>query len=195
MIARHFAATGLKILLVDADLRKPSLHSKLGRSNRTGLTNLLTGALSPPEVIQDIDSLNLAFIASGPLPPNAADLLGGARMLSLLSGGAEIFDLIIVDSPPVMGLADAPMLSSITAATIFIASAGHVRTGLIRNAIKRLRFARGSLIGTVITKFDAKRDGYGYEYGYGYGYGSHNVDNAVEHRQGRLPKRAGAVRP
>jgi Mrp family chromosome partitioning ATPase len=92
-------------------------------------------------------------------------------MLSLLSVGIEVFDLIIIDSPPVMGLADAPLLSSAAAATIFIASAGQVRSGLIRNAVKRLQFARGSVIGTVITKFDAKRDGYGYGYGYGSGYG------------------------
>ena len=78
--------------------------------------------------------------------------------MSLLSVGVEVFDLIIIDSPPVMGLADAPLLSSATAATIFVAGAGQVRTGLIRNAIKRLQFARGTVIGTVITKFDAKLD-------------------------------------
>jgi polysaccharide biosynthesis transport protein len=180
VIAKHFAAMGLKVLLVDGDLRKPSLHVKLGLGNHTGLTNLLTGALSPPEVIQDTGSPNVTFIPSGPLSRNAADLLGGARMFSLLSVGVEIFDLIIIDSPPVMGLADTPLLSSLTAATVFVASAGQVRIGLIRNAIKRLQFARGCVIGTVITKFDAKRHGYGYEYrydGYGYGHGPENTDN------------------
>ena len=198
VIAKHFATMGLKVLLVDGDLRKPSLHVKLGLRNGTGLSNLLTGALSPPEVIQDAGFRNLAFIASGPLPPNAADLLGGARMHSLLSVGVEIFDLIIIDSPPVMGLADAPLLSSVAAATMFVASAGEVRSGLIRNAIKRLQFARACVIGTVITKFDAKRDRYGYEYGYGSGYGyQHGIestDNSVENRQMRLPERKRATR-
>ena len=120
-------------------------------------------------------------------------------MFSLLSFGMEIFDLIIIDSPPVMGLADAPLLSSVTAATVFVASAGQGRIGLIRNAIKRLQFARGYLIGTVITKFDVKRHGYGYEYGYGYhgygyGYGSENKDNRVKTRQARLPERERAMR-
>jgi capsular exopolysaccharide synthesis family protein len=198
VIAKHFATMGLKVLLVDGDLRKPSLHVKLGLRNSTGLSNLLTGALSPPEVIQDAGFRNLAFIASGPLPPNAADLLGGARMHSLLSVGVEIFDLIIIDSPPVMGLADAPLLSSVAAATIFVASAGEVRSGLIRNAIKRLQFARACVIGTVITKFDAKRDRYGYEYGYGSGYGYQHglesTDNSVENPQMRLPERKRATR-
>ena len=192
VIAKHFATMGLKVLLVDGDLRKPSLHVNLGLHNGTGLTNLLTGALSPPEVIQDAGFRNLAFIASGPLPPNAADLLGGARMHSLLSVSMEIFDLVIIDSPPVMGLADAPLLSSVAAATVFVASAHQVRIGLIRNAIKRLQFARGCVIGTVFTKFDAKRDGYGYEYGYGSGYGVEHADNRIENDQTRLPEREGA---
>src|SRR6267378_5046057 len=192
VIAKHFATMGLKVLLVDGDLRKPSLHVKLGLRNSTGLSNLLTGALSPPEVIQDAGFRNLAFIASGPLPPNAADLLGGARMHSLLSVSMEIFDLVIIDSPPVMALADAPLLSSVAAATVFVASAHQVRIGLIRNAIKRLQFARGCVIGTVFTKFDAKRDGYGYEYGYGSGYGLEHADNRIENDQTRLPEREGA---
>jgi len=197
VIAKHFASMGLKVLLVDGDLRKPSLHVKLGLRNGPGLTNVLKGALSPSEVIRDTGVPNIAFISSGPLSPNAADLLGGARMFSLLSVGMEIFDLIIIDSPPVMGLADAPLLSSVTAATVFVASAGEGRIGSIRNAIKRLHFARGCLIGTVITKFDAKRHGYGYEYGYGYGYHRYgygyepkNKDNRVQNRRTRLPARA-----
>jgi polysaccharide biosynthesis transport protein len=191
---------GLKVLLVDGDLRKPSLHLKLGLSDGSiGLSNLLTGAVSPPEVIQDAGFRNLAFVASGPLPPNAADLLGGARMHSFLSVGMEIFDLIIVDSPPVMGLADGPLLSSMAGATVFVASAGEVRIGLIRNAIKRLQFARGCVIGTVFTKFDAKRDGYGYNgYGYEYAYrseyGRQHADNRIENDQTRLPEREGAAR-
>jgi capsular exopolysaccharide synthesis family protein len=188
VVAKHFATMGLKVLLVDGDLRKPSLHVKLGLPNGSGLSNLLTGALSPPEVIQDAGFRNLAFVASGPLPPNAADLLGGARMHSFLSVGLEVFDIIIIDSPPVAGLADAPLLSSVAAATVFIASAGQVRLGLIRNAIKRLQFARGCLIGTVVTKFDIKRDGYGYEYGYSDRNGSEHADSRVENHQMCLPE-------
>jgi Mrp family chromosome partitioning ATPase len=112
-------------------------------------------------------------MASGPLPPNAADLLGSSRLLSLLSVGLEVFDLIVVDSPPVMGLADAPLLSSAVNATIFVVGAGQVRTKLIRAAVRRLQFSRASLVGTVITRFDVRGTyGYGYGYGgYGYGYG------------------------
>lgn len=119
-IARHFALMGLKVLLVDADLRKPSLHSKQGLDNAIGFSNFLTGASLPPDVIQKTDYPNLAFMASGPLPPNAADLLSGTRIYSLISLGSEVFDLIIFDAPPLLGLADAQLIASATAATVFV---------------------------------------------------------------------------
>lgn len=168
-IAKHFASLGRKVLLVDADLRNPLLHKKLKANNTVGLSNYLTGACAPPDVMQKTDIPNLAFIASGPLPPNAADLLGSARVLSLLSIGAEVFDLIVIDGPPVLGLADAQLLSSAAAATIFVVAAGSARGGNVRGALKRLQLSRGSIVGTVLTKYDAKTAGYGYGYGYGYG--------------------------
>jgi capsular exopolysaccharide synthesis family protein len=194
-IARHFAKVGLKVLLIDADLRKPSLHTKLGVDNAMGLSSYLTGAAEPPQLLQKTDIPNLAFMASGPLPPNAADLLGSSRLLSLLSVGLEVFDLIVVDSPPVMGLADAPLLSSAVSATIFVVGAGQVRTKLIRAAVRRLQFSRASLIGTVITRFDARSTfGYGYGYGgYGYGYGAAyggpSVDPSLTTGQGEDPRK------
>jgi polysaccharide biosynthesis transport protein len=181
-VARHFANVGLKVLLVDADMRKPTLHQRLGLENTTGLSNYLTGACEPPEVLQQTDTPNLAFMASGPIPPNAADLLGTSRLLSLLSVGLEVFDLIVVDSPPVMGLADAPLLASAVAATIFIVGAGQVRTKLIRAAVRRLQVSRATLIGTVITRFDVRHSygyGYGYAYGYGYGHGDGYGENGA----------------
>ena len=171
-LARHFANIGLKVLLVDADLRKPSLHTKLKLDNANGLTNYLTGGSTPPELFQKTDVPNLALLASGPLPPNAADLLGSSRLLSLFSVGLQVFDLIVIDSPPVMGIADAPLLSSAVAATVFVVGAGQIRTRVILAAVKRLLFSRASLIGTVLTRFDA-RSSYGYGYGYGYGYHSY----------------------
>ncbi len=171
-ISRHFALMGLKVLLVDGDLRKPSLHTKLGQDNSVGLSNYLTGAVTPPDAMQATSQPNLAFMSSGPLPPNAADLLSGTRIFSLISVGLEVFDLIVIDAPPVMGLADAQLLSNVASATIFVVGAGQARTGLIRNALRRLQLTRGSVIGAVMTKFDARTAGYGYGYGYsGYGYG------------------------
>ncbi len=179
-IARYFAQMGLKVLLVDADLRRPSLHTKLNLDNSIGFSNYLTGASLPPEVVQQTDHPNLAFMASGPLPPNAADLLSGPRVFSLISLGSEVFDLILFDSPPLMGLADAQLLASAVAATVFVVAAGDKQKGIIRGALRRLQLARITLIGAVLTKFDSKTAGYGYGYGYGYGGNAYTYGNPSE---------------
>jgi polysaccharide biosynthesis transport protein len=126
--------------------------------------------MTPPQVVQKTDRSNLAFISSGPIPPNAGDLLGGTRIFSLLSLGAEVFDIIIIDSPPLLGLTDTQLLASAAAATIFVAGAGQSRRGTIQNALRRLQLARVTPVGIVLTKFDNKAMGYGYEYAYGYNY-------------------------
>lgn len=170
-IARHFAQMGLRVLLVDADLRRPSLHSKQEMDNSVGLSNFLTGASVPPEVIQKTDHPNLAFMASGPLPPNAACLLSGARIFSLVSIGTEVFDLIIFDAPPLLGIADAQIIASAAAATILVVGAGDQRKGIVLSALRRLQLARVSVLGAVLTKFHPKTVGYAYAYSYQYGYG------------------------
>ncbi len=169
-IARYFANLGQKVLLVDADLRKPSLHKKLYLDNSIGFSNYLTGKSYPPDVIQKTDHPNLAFMASGPLPPNAADLLSGTRVFSLISLSSEVFDLIVFDSPPLLGLADAQLIASAVAGNVFVVGAGEQGKGMIRSALRRLQVARIAPIGTVLTKFDPKAVGYTYSYGYGYGY-------------------------
>ncbi len=189
--ARHFAQMGLKVLLVDGDLRKPSLHKKQGLDNAIGFSNFLTGASLPPEVIQKTEYPNLAFMASGPLPPNAADLLSGTRIYSLISLGSEVFDLIIFDAPPLLGLADAQLIASAAAATVFVVGAGDQRKGMIRTALRRLLLARVTVLGSVITKFHPRTVGYAYAYNYKYSYqynyeeSAHSYSNAGPADQGR----------
>ncbi len=189
--ARHFAQMGLKVLLVDGDLRKPSLHKKQGLDNAIGFSNFLTGASLPPEVIQRTEYPNLAFMGSGPLPPNAADLLSGTRIYSLISLGSEVFDLIIFDAPPLLGLADAQLIASAAAATIFVVGAGDQRKGMIRSALRRLQLARVTVLGSVMTKFHPKTVGYAYAYNYKYSYqynyeeSTHSHSNTGPADQGR----------
>jgi Mrp family chromosome partitioning ATPase len=138
--------------------------------------------------MQSTETPNWAFMASGPLPPNAADLLSSSRLHSLLSIGSEVFDLIVIDGPPVLGLADAQILASVAAGTVFIVGAGQVRPALIRTSLRHLQLSRASVIGAVLTKHDAKAygygygygygDGHGYGYGYGYGYGKDHLSAA-----------------
>jgi capsular exopolysaccharide synthesis family protein len=165
---------GSRVLLIDADLRRPTLHRMLGLDPRLGLSTHLTGAALPPEVIQATSIPTLAFMAAGTLPPNAADLLAGHRMAELVKVGLEVFDLIIVDAPPVLGLADAPLLSSVTHATLMVVAADQSNTRVVRSALQRLTLARAFMVGTVLTKFDAHSAGYDI----GYGYASGEVRNS-----------------
>lgn len=178
-IAQHFARMGLKVLLIDADLRNPSLHKKLNIENTVGLSNYLTGGCNPPDAFQKTDLPNLAVMVSGPLPPNAADILAGPRLLSLMRTSTEVFDLVILDGPPTLGLADAAILSNAAEATVFIVGAGLARKASVRGALKRLEFSKSPIIGNVLTKFDAKSAGYGYGYGYGYGNYSYTYGSSV----------------
>ena len=181
-IAQHFSRLGLKVLLIDADMRSPSLHKALRADNAIGLSSCLAGIYNPPEAIQTTEIANLAFLPSGPLPPNAADLLSSSHLMSLLALSLQAFDLVIIDGPPVLGIADAPLLSNAAEATVFVIGAGIARAGSVRGALKRLDIAKSPLIGSVVTRFDAKKAGYGYgRYGYGYGYGSAYGEHAFSY--------------
>lgn len=175
-LAKSLANIGLNVLLIDGDLRNASVHRRLRCSNELGLSNYLTGSKLPEEVVQSSDTEGLVIMAAGPLPPNPAELLAGPRFMSLLALGMESFDIVVIDGPPVMGLADAPLLSSMTRATLLVIAANETRRNTVKVALKRLQFARANVIGVLLSKFDAKMSGYGYGYGYGdydyHGYGT-----------------------
>lgn len=175
LVAKQFSAMGLRVLLIDADLRNASLHKKLNLDNSVGLSNYLTSGCTPSEAIQKVgDKQPIFFMSSGPLPPNSAELIGSLRMQYLIDVTTRTFDLVIVDGPPVMGLADTPLLTRSVKTTVFIVAAGQTRKPALQSALKRLTLARTNIIGLVLTKFDARmgrEHGYAYGYGYGYGYG------------------------
>ena len=169
-LAINFAQLGMKVLLIDADLRNPSQHRNLARSNGAGLANYLAGLAMPESIFQKTDIAGLYFMASGPLPPNPAELLAGPKMLSLLSTASEKVDMVIIDSPPILGLADAPLLASIAAGTLLVIATGDTRRSVVKAALKRLHFARARMVGALMNKCDFRKS-YGYG-GYGYGYGT-----------------------
>ena len=134
----------------------------------------LAGAKLPDDVVQLSGLAGLTIITSGPLPPNPAELLASPRMSSLLSLGAEAFDVVVIDGPPVMGLADSPILSSMAQGTLFVIAANETRKSIISVARKRLQFARANLVGILLSKFDSAQMAYGYGYG-DYDYNTHGA--------------------
>lgn len=169
--ARDFARVGKKVVLIDADLRKPSLHHMMDASNAKGLSSLLARASSIEDVVRSDPDGSLDFIAAGPLPPNPAELLAAGPLDNLLAELASRYDLIVVDAPPVMGLSDAPLLASRVGGTVFVVEANRAHRGQAKIALKRLASTQARLLGVALTKFNARAIGYGQDYGYGYRYG------------------------
>ncbi|HVH37974.1 MAG TPA: polysaccharide biosynthesis tyrosine autokinase [Sphingomicrobium sp.] len=168
-LAQNFARRGKSVLLIDSDLRKPAF--KAG-TDRIGLTKLLTNeeAVSGHVIKTQYD--NLWLLPSGPLPPNPADLLATGRFQQILLDTAEHFDVTIVDAPPTLGLADAPLLAAVTGSILFIVEAGKTRTSAAIDALNRLEASGAHVLGAILTKATETGSGYGYgHYGYGYGYG------------------------
>ncbi len=184
-LAQNFAQLGKRVLLIDADLRNPSLHRVLKVENGSGLSNYLAGAAKALDVIgTSPGNPLLSFMPSGPLPPNPVELLTGPKMLSLLRVAADKYDQVIIDGPPVMGLADAPILGYMCTGTLLVAEAGETRINVARNALKRLLSARTHVVGALLTKFSAKHTGYGYGYG-GYNYYSYGAGDGQKKLAGR----------
>lgn len=169
-LAHGFARVGMRVLLVDLDLRNPSQHKIVGADNRVGASNLLTGAVRLQSAVQPTDWPNLFLIPSGPLPPSPAELLIGPRLAAFVKEAMEHFDIVILDGPPVMGLADAPLIASVATGAVLTIEAGRTSRTQALAAIKRLRVSNVRLCGAILTKFDARKGSYGYGYAYAYEY-------------------------
>lgn len=171
-LARDFAQLGKRVLLVDADLRRPSLHRLFELSQPAiGLSTVLARLTPIADTILPTKENNLSFLPAGPLPPDPANLFAGNAIEHMIASVTADYDLIVLDGPPVLALADATELSSAAMATIFVVEVGSAHFGQVRNAIGRLIRARGNLIGSVVTKYNSKKSGYGvsgdyYRYNY-----------------------------
>lgn len=198
-VARQFAAIGLKVLLVDADLRRPSLHKQLGLDNDKGLSSFLTRNCEMRDAIRRQEGANekIYFLTAGPIPPNPVELLNGPRFASLLTVIGEAFDLVVIDGPPVGGMADALVLANTASATLFVIAGAEGRKRSVRNALKRLVQARARPIGVILNKFDMRtaRYGYGDDYGYGelYDYGLSSQSDVLPVKTSARQRRATEV--
>ena len=169
-LAMAFAQAGSRVILLDCDLRHPALHRYFGVQREKGLTNYLVGEASLDEIVKGTGVSNLWLVPAGTLPPNPPELLESEAMrrtLEALSGRA---DIVIVDSPPLLGVADATILSSICDGTLLIAEAGSTRREAISLAKKAIDAAHGRVIGAVLNKVGPRRGGYYYYYRYYYRY-------------------------
>lgn len=170
-LAQLSAHGGAKVLLVDGDMRRPSLARQLGLKVKQGLPDLLVGNAKMKDVVVPVPKSNLHVLPNTANTQFAQELLNSPRMKELLDGWRKTYDLIVIDSPPVMAVADAMTLSSLADAVLFIVRWGTTPRVLVSNAIKQLRMCHAPLAGVVLTRVDLeKQQSYGYgDYGYYYG--------------------------
>jgi polysaccharide biosynthesis transport protein len=173
-LALSLARLGKRVLIVDVDLRRPNVHRLFGLPNRNGFSNLVAGQITSADAIQRTGDANIDLIVAGDIPPNPTELMDSPRVRALFAEYAASYDVVLVDSAPVLGLADAVILSSEVEATVYVMESGRNAPRTVQTSLSRLSQAGGTITGVVLVKFDPGRSGYGYgaEYGYSYDYGS-----------------------
>ena len=175
-LAINLSQLGQRVLLIDADMRNPTLHKMLERSNDSGLSSYLSGEAQREAFIQKTNIFNLAVLTAGPHPPSPVDLLMGPRLLELLDRAEAMgFEKIVIDAPPVLGIADAIVLGNQVQNILFVLKAGDTRLSSIRDAMRRLRLGGLMPLGGVLTSATVNQAQYGY-------YGAYEGPKAASNR-------------
>jgi len=169
-LALAMAETNKKVLLIDCDLRRPSVHKKFGLSNEKGLSNLLIGQHSFNEIAQEVTE-NLSVLTSGTIPPNPSEMLSSKKMELFLSEAKKNFDFIILDTPPVVSVTDAQALSTVADGVLLVVASGQAQIPEVHKAIELLQYVKANIIGIVANKVKSVRRGYKYYQYYYYGEG------------------------
>lgn len=164
-LAQNFARRGINVLLIDADLRKPAFRAA---NDEIGLTKLLTNDDDLLSHVAPTQFDNLSLLPCGTLPPNPADLLSTARFAAIIDEAMHHFQMVIIDSPPVMGLADAPLIAHTCRNVLFVVESGRTRTRQAAESLNNLEAAGAHLIGGLLTKASESNGNYNY-YNYRYG--------------------------
>jgi len=164
-LAVTFAQQGKKVLLVDADLRKPTVQYTFNLKNVRGLTNVLTKQVTLTDAVQTTEVEYLSILTCGPIPPNPAELLGSSAMTQFIETVKSQYDVVLFDTPPLLAVADAQILANKVDGSILVISSGSTEQEAVRKSKDLLSSAKANLIGAVLNKKKAKDSQYYYYYG------------------------------
>jgi capsular exopolysaccharide synthesis family protein len=157
-LAVVFAQQGKRVLLVDADLRKPTIHYSFHTMNTFGLTNILTKKMNLEDVVRTTDEQNLFLLMSGPIPPNPSELLASKAMKEVMNQIYKEFEIIIFDTPPILAVTDAQILANISDGIILVISSGKTEIDKALKAKEMLTAASGNLLGVVLNNKKMKKN-------------------------------------
>ena len=174
-----FAQAGERVALVSCDLRRPRLGQLFGVEEQSGLTTVLLGQQTLEQALQQVPGYDCLWVlGAGPVPPNPAELLDGPKAREIFATLRENFDLVLVDSPPVLPVTDAMVLSKYADRTLLVVAAGQTKRTELQRAAERFAQANSPVVGIVLNEV-TKQSGYGSGYGYGYGYGPYAPDASL----------------
>ncbi len=163
------AQTGKKVLLVDCDLRNPSVHKAFNLPNGEGLTNVLAESLDYHEASKHLSEPDLEILTSGPKPPDPSELLGSRRMKEFVKKASAECDMLLLDAPPVLPVTDSVVLSQLVDGIVIVLSYGKTTKEMAVQTKESLKKAGANILGAVINNIpenDHSHNGYGYYYGY-----------------------------
>ncbi|MFD0682145.1 MULTISPECIES: CpsD/CapB family tyrosine-protein kinase [unclassified Paenibacillus] len=155
-LAVAYAQAGKKVMLVDADLRKPALHHAFNSDNSRGLTNFLANQIDIHEIIRDTPIENLSLILSGHIPPNPSELLASPRMHTLLAELKENYDIVLFDTSPALTLTDAKVMAAISDGVLLVVEYGKVKRDVAKKLRDDLIHVKANLLGVVLNKLNSK---------------------------------------
>ena len=165
-LAVVFSQQGKRTLLVDADMRKPTVHYTFNLNNTIGLTNVLTRKMELMEAVNITDDKNLFVLPSGPIPPNPAELLGSKRMKDTMEDIQKEFDIVIMDTPPVLAVTDAQIIANYCDGTVLVVSSGNTEIDNAQKAKEVLSNTSTKLLGAVLNQKKVNKENqYYYYYG------------------------------
>jgi protein-tyrosine kinase len=165
-----FAHTGVRVLLVDVDLRRPRCHKVLALENQAGLTEVLAGACNVSELIRSTDIDSLSFLSAGSIPPNPSELVGSDKMRDTLAQLTSEYDVVVIDSPPILPVTDAMLLSTMVDGVVLVVNSSKTAKQHVKAAYARLEFARAKVFGVLLNQVDVNSQHYQYYRRYYGGY-------------------------
>ncbi len=193
-LAESLAHNGARVLVVDADLRRPTLHQRFSLQKTPGLSDLIVGKSQASQAIQNTPTKGLQVLPCGYIPPNPAELLGSASMAEVVRALREHYDWVLIDTAPALAMADTPVLCPLVDGLVLVVGAEIGSRPTVQRAVDQLQSVGGKIIGVVLNKVDLERNAFYYSQYYGEYYRSYYADQGHDARQAAVHKGPRAVR-